>query len=133
MEDLIITTINSVEGYKIEEYIGVVNANFVAGTDFITDFIASVSDFWGGNSGAYKSELDKLYENVMRAITAKAKNKGADAIVGYNIDFDEISGKGKSMFMISVSGTAVRLTELREKSKWAYLNRDMTSTKSYTT
>lgn len=114
MNELIITTTNSVEGYKVEEYLGIVNANFVAGTGFITDFIASVSDFIGGNSGAYKSEMDRLYETARRTITAKAKNKGADAILGYRIDFDEISGKGKSMIMISVSGTAVRLAEFRD-------------------
>lgn len=117
MNEIIITTTNSVEGYKVETYLGVVNANFVAGTDFITDFFASVSDVFGGGSGAYKSEMDRLYEKARRAITAEAKNKGADAILGYRIDFDEISGKGKSMFMISVSGTAVRLAEIREEKK----------------
>ena len=117
MEEIIITTTNSIDGYTVESYLGVVNANFVAGTDFVSDFFASVSDIFGGGSGAYKSEMDKLYERAKWAITSAAKNKGADAILGYRIDFDEISGKGKSMFMISVSGTAVRLTEICKKSR----------------
>ena len=33
----------------------------------------------------------------------------ANGVLGFKIDFDEISGKGVQMFMISVSGTAVKL------------------------
>ena len=109
MNNFIITTTNTVDNYEVKEYLGVVTANFVAGTDFINDFFASMSDFFGGTSGTYKSEMDKLYERAKCAIETEAINKGANAILGYKVDFDEISGKGKSMFMISVSGTAVKL------------------------
>ena len=43
----------------------------------------------------------------MAELKAKAKSFQADAIVGLHIDFDEVSGGGKSMFMVSASGTAV--------------------------
>lgn len=43
----------------------------------------------------------------------KAANMGANAILGLKIDFDEISGKGKSMFMISAIGTAVIVKHLK--------------------
>ena len=111
MNNFIITTTNSVDNYEVKEYLGVVNANFVAGTNFINDFFASMSDFFGGTSGTYKSEMDRLYERAKCAIEKEAINKGANAILGYKIDFDEISGNGKSMFMISVSGTAVKLVK----------------------
>lgn len=111
MNNFIITSTNSVDNYEVKEYLGVVNVNFVAGTDFINDFFASMSDFFGGTSGTYKSEMDRLYGRAKCAIETEAINKGANAILGYKIDFDEISGKGKSMFMISVSGTAVILVE----------------------
>lgn len=119
MDSFIITTTGNIEGYNVDAYLGVVNANFVAGTDFITDLFASVSDFFGGTSGSYKSEMDRLYEKAKHAIEAEALHKGANAILGYRVDFDEISGKGKSMFMISVSGTAVRLVEKQVDVKQA--------------
>ena len=50
MNDFIITTTNSVDNYEVKEYLGVVNANFVAGTNFINDFFASMSDFFGGSA-----------------------------------------------------------------------------------
>ena len=120
MRNIIITTTNSIDGYTVEEYLGVVNANFVAGTSFISDLFASVSDFFGGTSGKYKMEMDKLYEIAKRAIETEAINKGGNAILGYKIDFDEISGQGKSMFMISVSGTAVKIVEQKAKSGYRY-------------
>jgi uncharacterized protein YbjQ (UPF0145 family) len=44
-------------------------------------------------------------------LVTKAKKLGADAIVGIDIDYEAI-GKGKwSMFMVSFSGTAVKLTK----------------------
>lgn len=45
----------------------------------------------------------------MAELKAKAKSFQADAIVGLHIDFDEVSGGGKSMFMVSASGTAVMI------------------------
>ena len=53
--------------------------------------------------------MDTLYERAYDAISQKARTVGADAILGFKMDFDEISGQGKQMFMISVSGTAVKL------------------------
>ena len=119
MEDILITTTDSVDNYEVEAYLGVVNANFVAGTGFVTDFFASVSDVLGGMSGSYGSEMDRLYERAKWVIAAEAKEKQANAILGYRVDFDEISGKGKSMFMISVTGTAVRLVKKEKEDKQA--------------
>ena len=120
MNKIIITTTSSIDGYKVEEYLGVVNANLVAGTSFISDLFASVSDFFGGTSGKYKMEMDRLYERAKSVIEAEAINRGANAILGYKIDFDEISGQGKSMFMISVSGTAVKISEQQAKIGYRY-------------
>lgn len=109
MEKVIITTTNSIEGATVDKYLGVVTSNLVIGTNFISDFTASFSDFFGGMSGTYQKEMDILYERANEEISKKAIRRGANCILGFKIDFDEISGKGKSMFMISVSGTAVRL------------------------
>ena len=81
----------------------------VIGTGFFSDFIATFSDFFGGMSGTYREQMDTLYERAYDAISQKARTAGANAILGFKMDFDEISGKGKQMFMVSVSGTAVKL------------------------
>jgi uncharacterized protein YbjQ (UPF0145 family) len=43
----------------------------------------------------------------MRELEAEAASRGADAVVGVDVDYETI-GQG-SMLMVSVSGTAVRL------------------------
>lgn len=120
--DFIITVTNNLEGCVIERYIDTVCANVVVGTNVFSDIAASLTDFFGGFSGSYKSKLELIYNEAIKELRAKAKNLGANAVVGFSIDFDEISGGGKSMFMVSVSGTACAVkflrndTELVEKS-----------------
>lgn len=106
---MIITTTNSIEGRSIKKYLGLVNASLVIGTNIFSDFVASFSDFFGGMSGTYQSQLDELYDKASKLLTEKANILTANAVIGVHIDFDEISGKGKSMFMVSINGTAVSL------------------------
>jgi uncharacterized protein YbjQ (UPF0145 family) len=105
---MIITSTNDLKGYKITQYLGLVNVNVVLGANFFSDLFASFTDVFGGYSGAYQSKLDKIYGDALRELTKKAEDKRADALVGVSFDFDEISGKGVSMFMVTAYGTAVK-------------------------
>lgn len=111
---MIVTTTNNIEGYTVKRYLGVVNANVVIGTNLFSDIAASLTDVLGGRSGSYKSKLNTIYDEVMKELTEKAKSYHADAIVGLHVDFDEVSGGGKSMFMVSASGTAITLEKNTE-------------------
>lgn len=111
---MIVTTTNNIEGYTVKRYLGVVNANVVIGTNLFSDIAASLTDVFGGRSGSYKSKLNTIYDEVMKELTEKAKSYHADAIVGLHVDFDEVSGGGKSMFMVSASGTAITLEKNTE-------------------
>lgn len=106
---MVITTTNSIENATIEKYLGVVTTNLVIGTGFFSDFTAALTDFFGGMSGTYRRQMDELYKKAYDALSLKASTLGANGVLGFKIDFDEISGKGTQMFMISVSGTAVKL------------------------
>lgn len=104
--DFIVTVTNNIEGCPIERYLDTICTNVVVGTNIFSDFAASLTDFFGGFSGSYKSKLELIYNEATKELKNKAKNLGANAIVGFSIDFDEVSGSGKSMFMVSASGTA---------------------------
>ena len=104
--DFIVTVTNNIEGCPIEKYLDTICTNIVVGTNVFSDFAASLTDFFGGFSGSYKGKLELIYNEATKELKNKAKNLGANAIVGFSIDFDEISGNGKSMFMVSASGTA---------------------------
>lgn len=105
---IIITTTNLIDGAEITQYLGIVNESIVVGTNLFSDLFAGVSDIFGGKSKSYQKELQDLYSYVLDGLIDKAKVKKADAIVGLKIDFDELSGQGKSMFMMNAIGTAVK-------------------------
>lgn len=102
----IISTTNNIEGCPIIKYIGTVHSNIVIGTNIFSDFLAELSDIFGGYSKTYKRKLRLIYDKATKELKNEAIRLGANAIVGFKLDFDEISGGGKSMFMVSVCGTA---------------------------
>ncbi|WP_195588718.1 YbjQ family protein [Bacteroides finegoldii] len=118
---MIITTTENIAHFQISEYMGAVCSHIVMGTNIFSDIAASFTDFFGGHSSSYQGKLSLMYDEVSKDIESKACHIGANAIVGIRIDFDEISGKDKSMFMVSISGTAVKIVPDRyEKCKLLY-------------
>jgi uncharacterized protein YbjQ (UPF0145 family) len=105
---MIVTTTPSVEGRKITEYKGIVFGEIVSGVDFIKDFAAGLTNFFGGRSGSYEGELIEARENAIMEMVNRAGQMGANAVVGVDIDY-EVLGQGNNMLMVTASGTAVVL------------------------
>lgn len=107
---MILTTINQISGYSIDKYKGMVNANQVIGVNIISEWIAAITDVVGGTSGTFRRKLDSVYRDVLSMLSNKAREMGANAIVGVKMDFDEVAANGKSMFMLTAQGTAVEVS-----------------------
>ena len=105
---MIVTTTPSVEGRRITEYKGVVFGEVIAGVNFVKDFMAGLSNFFGGRSGTYEEELINARQQAMDEMEQRAAQLGADAVVGVDIDY-EVLGADNGMLMVTASGTAVRL------------------------
>lgn len=118
---MIITTTNKIENCPVKEYIDVICSNIVLGANIISDTIASITDFFGGTSDTYQHKLSLIYAYAKEDLTKKAERLGANAILGFFLDFDELSGKGKSMFMVSATGTACKV----DSTKYASLIQDV--------
>ena len=103
-----LTTTSSIEGRTILEYKGIVFGEVISGVDFVKDFTAGLSNFFGGRSGTYEEELLRAREEAMRELEERARALGADAVVGIDVDY-EVLGANNGMLMVTVSGTAVRL------------------------
>lgn len=114
--DVLVSTTSSLDGITIKQYLKPVSAHVVAGTNLFSDFFASFSDIFGGRSGSYQKQLTSLYNEAIEKLKTAAYEVGANCIVGLHIDLDEISGKNKSMFMLTAIGTAV-VIEVQEKKK----------------
>ncbi|WPR73824.1 YbjQ family protein [Algoriphagus sp. NG3] len=106
---ILISSTESIEGMNIERYFDLISTNVVLGTNIFSDFGVSLSDIFGGSSDIYQNKLEKIYKIGIDKLKRKAQQVGANGIVGIRIDFDEVSGGGKSMFMLSVVGMAVKL------------------------
>lgn len=102
---MIVTTTHSIEGRKITDYRGIVVGEAILGANIVRDLFASVTDIFGGRSGAYEEELGKARETALREMQERAERLGADAVVGVDLDYEVIG----QMLMVSASGTAVRL------------------------
>ncbi|MFH0989647.1 MAG: YbjQ family protein [bacterium] len=105
---ILVTTTQTLEGWVIESYLGPVVSHIVAGTGFFSDFAAGLSDIFGGRSQSYQRQLSAINLEVISLLKSKAAVMGANMIIGLHIDHDEISGKGKQMFMVTAYGTAAR-------------------------
>ena len=103
---MITTTTPTIEGKRIVEYKGIVFGEVIAGVNFIKDFAASLTNFFGGRSGSYEGELIEARENEIREMETRAMRLGANAVVGVKIDY-EVLGQGGNMLMVTASGTAV--------------------------
>lgn len=104
---MLLTTTSSLEGIRIKRYIGVVSGEAILGTNFFKDLFAGITDLIGGRSATYERELRKAKEIAMTEMSEEAQRIGANAIIGIDIDYEEISPGQGTMLMVSVSGTAV--------------------------
>ncbi|NIZ12247.1 heavy metal-binding domain-containing protein [Phaeobacter sp. HF9A] len=101
---MIITTTNTVEGYQIADYKGIVVGEAIMGANVVRDVFASITDIVGGRSGAYESKLQDARETALHELEERARALGANAVVGVDLDYEVV---GQSMLMVSASGTAV--------------------------
>ena len=105
---ILVTTTPGFEGRRIIAYKGLVGGDAILGANMFRDFFAGIRDIVGGRSGAYEGALRDARKTAFAELQSEAKDLGADAVIGVDIDY-EVIGQSGSMLMVSVSGTAVRL------------------------
>lgn len=103
---MILTTTPSIEGKPIKEYLGIVTGETIIGANVIKDFMAGLTDFFGGRSSTYEKVLIEAKNTALTEIQQRARQMGANAIVGIDLDYETL-GANSGMLMVTVSGTAV--------------------------
>jgi len=105
---MLMTTTHDVSGKTIVEYYGVVTGEAILGANIFKDIFASIRDIVGGRSAAYESELKKAREIAMEEMQQQAREMGANAVIGIDLDYETVGSQG-GMLMVSASGTAVKI------------------------
>ena len=103
---MILSTTPTLEGRQLTEYHGIVVGEAIMGAKVFKDLFAKLTDIVGGRSGAYEKEQSKARKIAMEELSEHAKELGANAVVGIDLDY-EVVGPNGGMLMVSVSGTAV--------------------------
>ena len=103
---MLVTTTSTLEGRRIARYYGIVSGETIIGANVFRDFMASIRDFVGGRSGSYEEVLREARETALREMEEQARQMGANAVIGVDLDYETVGGNG-SMLMVTATGTAV--------------------------
>lgn len=105
---MIISTTDWVPEGDVTVTVGVVAGEAVLGANIFRDLFASVRDIVGGRAGSYQQVLSDARHHALDDMIAEARELGADAIVGVDLDYEAI-GQNGSILMVSANGTAVKI------------------------
>lgn len=109
---MIVTTTDSLDGFEITSYLGIVSGDAVCGTNIFRDMFASIRDVVGGRASSYEKVFADAKEMAIETLKERAAAQGADAIVGIDLDYEVIGGDSKTLLMVSANGTAVKLRRI---------------------
>jgi uncharacterized protein YbjQ (UPF0145 family) len=103
---MLISTTSTLDGKRVTKYLGLVSGEAILGANIFRDIFAGIRDIVGGRSAAYEQELRKAKDIALREMTEQAQALGANAIIGVDLDYENV-GQSGGMLMVSASGTAV--------------------------
>tara|TARA_B110001450_G_scaffold245898_1_gene259436 strand:- start:499 stop:1002 length:504 start_codon:yes stop_codon:yes gene_type:complete len=109
IDSLILTTETGAD-LKIIKRIEIVTAECAFGMNVFKDMFTNIRDFVGGRSKAVQKTLRDSRRTALYELKKEAYEVGANAVVGVDLDYVELS-LGGSMVMLVASGTAVVVEE----------------------
>jgi uncharacterized protein YbjQ (UPF0145 family) len=98
---MILTTTNSIDGYSIAEYIGIVSGTAVNMQEMQMTF--NMQKYYAGIS----ESVSKVKEQAFEQLKSNAKKLNANAVVGINVDIELTSSD--YAILVSITGTAVNV------------------------
>jgi uncharacterized protein YbjQ (UPF0145 family) len=105
---MILTTTPTIEGRTVARYLGVATGEVIVGANVLRDMFASLTDILGGRASAYEGSIRKARQQALEELAEEARDLGADAVLAVSITYGAL-GQGDSMFMVTATGTAVKL------------------------
>ncbi|AUC14616.1 hypothetical protein BTO06_05450 [Tenacibaculum sp. SZ-18] len=104
---MVLTTTNSIEGFRILEYQGIVTGISYGSSYSYNGTKMSFKDMFSTKKyyEAYSLGLASLKEEAFQKLKKNAKALNANAIVGIKIDIETVSNS--AVLVVSVTGTAV--------------------------
>lgn len=104
--EAILLTTETAPNLNITKRIEIVTAEVAYGMNIFKDLFAGVRDIVGGRSEAVQSTMRDARRTALYELKKEAHSVGANAVVGVDLDYVELSGSS-NMVMLVASGTAV--------------------------
>jgi uncharacterized protein YbjQ (UPF0145 family) len=103
---MIVTTMNDIPGYEVDEVFGEVMGLTVRSRNLGSQFGAGLKSIIGGELKGMTKSLVESRQQVMGRMVEEAEAKGANAIIAMRFDTSEMGGNWTE---ICAYGTAVRV------------------------
>ena len=106
MSEIVVTTMNDLPGYHVDEVFGEVFGLTVRSRNIGSDIGAQLKGLVGGELKGMTTALVDSRKQVMERMIAEAEAKGGNAIIAMRFDTSEM---GQNWTEICAYGTAVRV------------------------
>lgn len=109
MDNKMITTSISLEGYRIVENLGVVRGITVRSRSVLGNFAGAFQAIFGGQLSIYVELCEKARQEAYMYMIANAQQNGANAIINMRYDANEVMA---GITEVLAYGTAVRVEKI---------------------
>jgi uncharacterized protein YbjQ (UPF0145 family) len=106
---MILTTMNDLPGYEIEEVLGAVYGLTVRSRNLGSQIGAALKSLFGGELRGMTMMLAKGRDEAEARLIEAAQERGADAVIAFRFDTSEL---GSTWTEICAYGTAVRIQKI---------------------
>lgn len=92
----------------IDQYLGVVTAEVVYGSNALRDWFAGIRDVIGGRTGSYERVFERGQQDALQELEKRAEKLGAQAVIGIQINTGTINIDDRgALLLITATGSAV--------------------------
>ena len=102
--EFIVVTTPTIPGYRIVKVLGVVTGLTPRTRGILGSFVGGIQSMFGGEVTAFTVEIEKARREAVERLKERARDLGANAVVGLDIETSDLLGK---LIVISATGTAV--------------------------
>lgn len=108
--EILIATVDVLDGYRVESYHGLVTAHVSCGINFLRGWFVAFRDFFGGRVGTFEKESARLEERAMAELIRKAsEHPGVNAVLGLRLSYHHVGDGKRSMLILHAVGTKCRV------------------------
>jgi uncharacterized protein YbjQ (UPF0145 family) len=108
--DVVVTTSNDVEGYRITRYLGIVRGVIVRSASIGQGFVGALKSIGGGNIEEWAQVCEEARHEAYTRMMAHARELGAHGVIGMRYDATEFM---QGATEVLAYGTAVLIEQKR--------------------